>query len=280
MADKKITALTDLAAATKAGEDFLHIIDYGGGSSPVNKKISLTNLFSTIPVATSVIGASTSLDVAYGASTNSALKVSNNASATGVGTVVINDGKTGFVDFTVKTDNSDSGIFVDSSTDTVTVNGDNANLDFIVNGDTASFKTIHSDASYDAVGIGNATLDGTASLQVGADATTGHALKLHGNLVISETVAHSAAGAVPINKPVVLLTVGGSKAFTLADGAVGQLITIIVVAVSGTPDGTLTPSNLAGGTSFDLDAVGETVTLMFHSSNWNIISMHGGTLTS
>ena len=45
MADKKITALTELSATGKAGEDFLHIIDYGGGSSPVNKKISLTNLF-------------------------------------------------------------------------------------------------------------------------------------------------------------------------------------------------------------------------------------------
>ena len=118
MADKKITALTDLSATGKAGEDFLHIIDYGGGSSPVNKKISLTNLFSTIPVATSVIGASTTLDVSYGAGTNSALKVSNNASATGVGTVVINDGATPYVDFTVKTDNSATGIFVDSSTDT------------------------------------------------------------------------------------------------------------------------------------------------------------------
>ena len=273
MADKKITALTDLSAAGKAGEDFLHIIDYGGGSSPVNKKISLTNLFSTIPVATSVIGASTTLDVSYGAGTNSALKVSNNASATGVGTVVINDGATPYVDFTVKTDNSATGIFVDSSADTVTINGDHANLDFIVNGDTASFKTIHSDASYDAVGIGNATLDGTASLQVGADATTGHALKLHGNLLISETVAHSAAGAVPITKPVVLLTVDGTKAFTLADGVAGQIITIIVVAATNTPNGTLTPASRNGYASIDLDAAGETVTFMFHDSKWNIIGI-------
>ena len=44
MADKKITALTALTATGKdSAADLLHIIDFS--ASPVNKKISVANLF-------------------------------------------------------------------------------------------------------------------------------------------------------------------------------------------------------------------------------------------
>lgn len=62
---------------------------------------------------------------------------------------------------------------------------------------------------------------------------------------------------------------------TLADGTNGQVKTILIT--TGSNAVTITPSNLSGHTSVVLNALGESVTLMFKSSNWNIIAGHGYT---
>ena len=76
MADKKITALSDMAATGKtSSEDLLHIIDYGGGSSPVNKKITVANLFSNVNTSTHIYAVNSTFEIGEAAATISVLKL-------------------------------------------------------------------------------------------------------------------------------------------------------------------------------------------------------------
>ena len=67
MADKKITALTELSAAPDV-TDLLHVID-GPGGTPVNKKLTFSTLVGanvpTSTVAKTVAGTSVALDPAF-----------------------------------------------------------------------------------------------------------------------------------------------------------------------------------------------------------------------
>ena len=62
MADKKITALTDLGSGI-ADVDLLHVIDNPDGV-PVNKKVSVANVFNNIPTYVGLDGTAQALTAA------------------------------------------------------------------------------------------------------------------------------------------------------------------------------------------------------------------------
>ena len=300
MADKKITALTELSATGKAGEDFLHIIDYGGGSSPVNKKISLTNLFNNANVDTHIYGASKTLEVGFAAATNSHLKVATGADATTDGSVVVNDDGTDYVDFIVKSKTSDQAIKVDSGTDKVIINGDAVDCDFTVSGENVA-ALLHVDAGLDAVGIVKAAPDTAYSLTVGATGTNGIKsegsinvtgditasgnLTVTGFLVLNDAIATAIAGGanvgakveIPITDLVTHLDPGASTGhYGLANGAAGQIK--IVFNSDAAQDAIITPTTFAQGTTLTLDEL-ESATLMYTTGGWIVLNHPGAAIT-
>jgi hypothetical protein len=87
----------------------------------------------------------------------------------------------------------------------------------------------------------------------------------------------SGAGAVPITSGTVRLTTTGTDALTLANGANGQLLTIVMVADSG--DGTLTPTTKTGFSTIVFTAVGDAVVLQYFTTlGWMIVSNYGATV--
>lgn len=100
--------------------------------------------------------------------------------------------------------------------------------------------------------------------------------KVDGATVLGGVAAVSGAGAIPLTATVVTITTTGANALTLADGVAGQLLILTMIADGG--DGTLTPSNLAGGTTITFNDVGDTVTLVFDGTNWNVAGNNGAVI--
>ena len=103
MADKKITALTDLGNAI-AGEDLLHVIDDPSGT-PVNKKISVSNLFNNIPTYIALDGTAQSItgSVAPNTTTSITLVDLSGVSTSTTATGTLGDGTNGQVKIIVMT---------------------------------------------------------------------------------------------------------------------------------------------------------------------------------
>jgi hypothetical protein len=84
--------------------------------------------------------------------------------------------------------------------------------------------------------------------------------------------AISGPGAVNVTTFCTKITSTGADAFTLADGAVkGQLKKIQFVVDGG--DATLTPSNLAGGTTITFADVGDFALLSFDGTDWVAVEL-------
>ena len=135
-------------------------------------------------------------------------------------------------------------------------------------------------ATIDAKGTGTVTINGTATGAV----TVGNGLVSSGTTTLTGNTTHSAAvimtpqdldgaGAINVTTSVTTIETDGADAFTLADGAEGQIKHIICDTYVG--DGTLTPTNFGNGTTITFSAAGDSCTLVFAAAAWWIIGNTG-----
>ena len=87
----------------------------------------------------------------------------------------------------------------------------------------------------------------------------------------------SGPGAIDITALTTAFTsTAAGNALTLADGAQGQLKTIIYVAeAAGGDTGVLTPTNLGSATTITFNAVGDSVILQFAGADWWVVGLRG-----
>ena len=88
----------------------------------------------------------------------------------------------------------------------------------------------------------------------------------------------SGPGAIDLDTTITEITTTGADAFTLANGATGQ-IKIIVMTVDG-GDATITPTTFANGTSITMDDANDSITMVYGANGWVVIALQGATINA
>lgn len=88
-----------------------------------------------------------------------------------------------------------------------------------------------------------------------------------------------ASGAIDPDVPFQKLSITGTVAFTLADGTTeGQRVTLAVIVAASTPDGTITPTTFADGSTINFQGFGSIVLEWHASGGWHTILNASGTI--
>jgi hypothetical protein len=150
----------------------------------------------------------------------------------------------------------------------VVLNAASGDVDTRISGDTDPYL-IMCDASADKVGVG--VQAPSEKLDVGGNlAVSGGFLRLS---QAPQSLAGSGALIANVISTITNITTTGNATISLADGVQGQLKTLAMITDGG--DAVLTPLNRNGFASITFNDVGDTVTLIFNNSKWNIFSYYG-----
>jgi hypothetical protein len=93
-------------------------------------------------------------------------------------------------------------------------------------------------------------------------------LKVSKGLILATEVSSTTAEALSTDVPVTFLTSAAAETRTLPNAKEGQL-KIIVAKATLTGTVTLTPTNLANGTTLAFDAAGDFWIGIFHAGEWH-----------
>lgn len=140
---------------------------------------------------------------------------------------------------------------------------------------------VNSAAGYQGPSL--AAADGTASATI---ANSTGAMTITSLVATTSTVSAlvgsvqtlTGAGAVNITTLTTKVVTTGAQALTLANGANGQLKSIVMITDGG--DGTLTPATKTGYTTIVFGDVGDSVLLQyFTTQGWMVLSNNGCTIS-
>ena len=133
-------------------------------------------------------------------------------------------------------------------------------------GSATSDITINTNKFTVAGATGNTVIGGTTTLTGVTSASAGVAFGA------TENAAANGAWAIPITKGYQGFTTNatGALAATLADGAVGQRIWL-VLTLKDTNNCVVTPANLNSGTTITFDTTGDYAELMFVGTGWEVL---------
>jgi len=121
------------------------------------------------------------------------------------------------------------------------------------------------------------TTDGTGTIELQTNTNVTGDLTVSGAFIGSRQTI-SGAGAINLTTLFTEITTTGTDAYSLANGTVGQ-VKIITMAVNG-GDATITPTTFANGTSMTMDAVHDSVTLIYGASGWVVLASQNVTINA